>query len=56
MRLVPPADPEALAREIEGLNGRRPELGDAARATVLAGYTWEACGAATVAAYEEALR
>ena len=34
----------------------RERLGAAARATVLAHFTWEHCGAATVAAYEEALR
>jgi glycosyltransferase involved in cell wall biosynthesis len=55
MRLVPPGDPEALARQIRAV-AEQPELRDAARATVLRGYTWEACGAATVAAYEETLR
>jgi teichuronic acid biosynthesis glycosyltransferase TuaC len=58
MRLVPPADPEALAREIDHLLdadwGTR--IGAAAQATVAAHFTWDACGAATVAAYEEALR
>lgn len=34
----------------------RERLGAAARATVLAHFTWEHCGAATVDAYEEALR
>ena len=34
----------------------RRELGDGARATVERAFTWEACGRATVAAYEEALR
>ena len=34
----------------------RRELGEAARATVERSFTWEACGRATVAAYEEALR
>jgi glycosyltransferase involved in cell wall biosynthesis len=33
----------------------REGLGRAARATVLAHFTWERCGAATVAAYERAL-
>jgi glycosyltransferase involved in cell wall biosynthesis len=59
MRLVPPADPEALAAELRALldePGWRAELGAQARATVAAGFTWEGCGAATVAAYEEALR
>jgi teichuronic acid biosynthesis glycosyltransferase TuaC len=56
MRLVPPADPEALAREIDHLLdadwGTR--IGAAAQATVAAHFTWDACGAATVAAYAEA--
>jgi glycosyltransferase involved in cell wall biosynthesis len=59
LRLVPPADPEALAAELRALLDDatwRRELGDAARATVEAGFTWEQCGRATVAAYEEALR
>ena len=59
IRLVAPGDPEALAAELRGLldepNWRR-ELGDAARATVEAGFTWERCGRATVAAYQDALR
>jgi glycosyltransferase involved in cell wall biosynthesis len=57
MRLVPPADPEALAREIDHLLdadwGTR--IGAAAQATVAAHFTWDACGAATVAAYDEAV-
>jgi glycosyltransferase involved in cell wall biosynthesis len=59
IRLVPPADPEALADEIRALldePGWRRELGDAARLCVEAAFTWEQCGRATVAAYEEALR
>jgi teichuronic acid biosynthesis glycosyltransferase TuaC len=59
IRLVPPGDPEALAAELRGLLDEpawRRELGDAARATVEAAFTWEACGRATVAAYEEAVR
>jgi glycosyltransferase involved in cell wall biosynthesis len=59
MRLVPPGDPEALAAELRGLLDEprwRRELGVAARATVQESFTWEACGRATVAAYEEALR
>jgi len=57
--LVPPGDPEALATELRALldePGWRHELGAAARATVEAGFTWEQCGRATVAAYEDALR
>jgi glycosyltransferase involved in cell wall biosynthesis len=59
LRLVPPGDPEALAAELRALLDEpdwRRELGDAARATVEAGFTWEQCGRATVAAYEAALR
>ena len=59
MRLVPPADPEALAAELRALLDEpawRRELGAAARATVEAAFTWERCGLATVAAYEAALR
>jgi glycosyltransferase involved in cell wall biosynthesis len=57
MRLVPPAEPEALARELDVLLShpeRRAELGAAARATVAEHFTWAACGRATVAAYEQA--
>jgi teichuronic acid biosynthesis glycosyltransferase TuaC len=57
LRLVPPADPEALAAEIDMLLdgdwGRR--IGAAAQATVTAHFTWEACGRATVQAYADAL-
>jgi glycosyltransferase involved in cell wall biosynthesis len=59
MRLVPPADPEALARELGALLDEpawRRELGAAARATVADCFTWERCGRETVAAYEDALR
>jgi teichuronic acid biosynthesis glycosyltransferase TuaC len=58
LRLVPPADPETLASELAALLGNeewRRELGAAARATVERAFTWEGCGRATVAAYEEAL-
>lgn len=57
MRLVPPGDPEALAREIDHLldHDWGARIGAAAQATVAAHFTWDACGAATVAAYEEAL-
>jgi len=57
--LVPPGDPEALAAELRTLLDEpdwRHELGQAARATVEAAFTWEECGRATVAAYEDALR
>jgi glycosyltransferase involved in cell wall biosynthesis len=59
MRLVAPGDPEALAGELRVLLGDpvwRRELGVAARENVLANFTWEGCGKATVAAYEDALR
>ena len=58
IRLVPPAEPEALAAELDALLQRddwRHELGAAARATVTRSFTWEACGRATVEAYEQAL-
>jgi teichuronic acid biosynthesis glycosyltransferase TuaC len=58
IRLVPPADPEALAAELDALLQRddwRHELGAAARATVARSFTWEGCGRATVEAYEQAL-
>jgi glycosyltransferase involved in cell wall biosynthesis len=58
MRLVPPADPEALAAELRTILAERRwrrELGEAARANVAANFTWDACGQATVAAYAEAL-
>jgi teichuronic acid biosynthesis glycosyltransferase TuaC len=59
IRLVAPGDPEALAAELRPLlddAGWRRELGHGARATVERAFTWDACGHATVAAYEEALR
>jgi glycosyltransferase involved in cell wall biosynthesis len=57
--LVPPGEVEALAGVISTLlsdDTYRRELGREARATVQRAFTWERCGAATVAAYEEALR
>jgi glycosyltransferase involved in cell wall biosynthesis len=59
MVLVPPGDVEALAARIDTLlsdAAYRRELCREARATVQRAFTWEGCGAATVAAYEEALR
>ena len=59
LRRVPARDPQALAEEIAALAGDPAELaalGRAARATVERAFTWEGCGAATVAAYAEALR
>jgi teichuronic acid biosynthesis glycosyltransferase TuaC len=59
LRLVAPGDVEALAAEIEALV-TEPDyarsLGEAARETVMRAFTWDACGRATVAAYEDALR
>jgi len=59
MLLVAPADVEALAARLDQLLGDadlRERLGAQARATVRRAFTWEACGRATVAAYEDALR
>jgi glycosyltransferase involved in cell wall biosynthesis len=58
IRLVAPGDPEALAAEIRAVLAEpqwRHDLAVQARATVAAAFTWEQCGRATVAAYEEAL-
>lgn len=55
---VPPRDPRALADAIERLladDSGRSRLGREARATVERCFTWERCGQATVAAYEDAL-
>lgn len=56
--LVPPGDVEALARALDDLLADpkvRRAQGSAARATVAASFTWERCGAATVAAYRAAI-
>ncbi len=58
IRLVPPGDVEALAAEVEHILADprwARELGQAARATVEASFTWERCGRETVAAYRDAL-
>jgi teichuronic acid biosynthesis glycosyltransferase TuaC len=59
MTLVPPGDADAVAAAIDGLlTGRATALraaGEQARAIVERAFSWEACGAATVAAYEAAL-
>ena len=55
MLLVPKRDPHALAEAIERAAGDRA-LGARARETAAEHFTWERCGRATVAAYEEALR
>jgi glycosyltransferase involved in cell wall biosynthesis len=59
LRLVPPGDVEALAGALHELlddHDYLQELGQRARQTVQAAFTWEGCGQATVAAYEDALR
>jgi glycosyltransferase involved in cell wall biosynthesis len=56
MLLVPPGDPDALAATIRAALADRAALGAQARANVEAHFTWELCGRATVAAYEDALR
>ena len=55
--LVSPRDVEALAAIIDNLLSDERllrEAGDAARATVSSAFSWSRCGAATVAAYEQA--
>ncbi|MBX5441732.1 MAG: glycosyltransferase [Solirubrobacteraceae bacterium] len=57
--LVPPGDPERLAAQIAELIDEPRylhDLGHQARDTVARHFTWERCGAATVAAYADALR
>ena len=58
MLLVEPGDAAGLASLIDRLSTDRDELrrlGAAARETVAASFTWERCGAQTVAAYRRAL-
>ncbi len=58
MRLVPPADIEALAAEIDALlsdEQTRRATGRRARETVARSFTWARCGEATVAAYRAVL-
>jgi len=58
MRIVPPADVERLAERIGEMisdPSLLSDLGVKARLTVERSFSWEACGAATVAAYERAL-
>ena len=58
IRLVPPAEPEALAAALDRLlsdDEERRGLGAAARETVLEHFTWPHTGRETVAAYEAAL-
>ena len=59
LSLVAPGDIEDLAHAIGALArdpAYRHGAGVEARATIAEHFTWDACGAATVAAYEEALR
>lgn len=57
MRLVPPGEPEALAREIEHLLDPRwsASISEDAKRVIAEQFSWEACGRATVAAYTEVL-
>ena len=58
MALVAPGDVAELAAALDGLLGDEHALrtqGEQARATVEAAFSWEQCGAATVAAYEAAV-
>jgi teichuronic acid biosynthesis glycosyltransferase TuaC len=58
MLLVAPGNVDELAAELERLFADRGELrrlGEAARATATANFTWERCGERTVAAYRDAL-
>jgi teichuronic acid biosynthesis glycosyltransferase TuaC len=57
--LVPPGDIERLTQRIDELlsdSRRLHEARQRARATVAENFTWERCGAQTVAAYERAAR
>ena len=59
IELVAAGDVNGLARTIERLIGDRDEraaLRTTARETVAREFTWQACGRATVSAYDEALR
>jgi glycosyltransferase involved in cell wall biosynthesis len=59
MVLVPPGDIERLTQRIDELLSdphRLREVGQRARATVMAHFTWERCGRQTLAAYENVLR
>jgi glycosyltransferase involved in cell wall biosynthesis len=56
--LVPPHDPPALAAQLDRLLRDQPTLealGAAARRNIAENFTWDLCGARTLAAYEEAL-
>ena len=56
--LVPPRDPPALAGAINELlcdRAKLAELGHLARETVERSFTWERCGAQTLAAYSDVI-
>lgn len=57
MRLVPPGEPEALAKEIERLLDPRwsASVSEDARRVVAEQFSWAACGRATVEAYSKVL-
>jgi teichuronic acid biosynthesis glycosyltransferase TuaC len=58
MLLVSPGSVDELTAELERLSADRSELrrlGEAARATATANFTWDRCGERTVAAYRDAL-
>ncbi|HXP28928.1 MAG TPA: glycosyltransferase, partial [Solirubrobacteraceae bacterium] len=57
--LVPPGDIERLTQRIDELlsdSHRLHEARQRARETVASNFTWERCGAQTLAAYERAMR
>ena len=59
IELVAPGDVRGLAERIDALLADERRLGalrQAARETVARAFTWQRCGAETVAAYEEVLR
>jgi teichuronic acid biosynthesis glycosyltransferase TuaC len=56
LEVVAPGDVPALADAIDALLRDRLAAGARARATVEGAFSWRACGAATLAAYEQALR
>jgi len=56
LEVVAGGDVPALAEAIDALLADRRQAGERARATVERSFSWQACGAATLAAYEEALR
>jgi teichuronic acid biosynthesis glycosyltransferase TuaC len=59
IELVPPRSPAILAERLRAMlsdGDARRALGASGRETVLREFTWDRCGAQTLAAYEEALR